>query len=204
MQISEDGNTVLLEGNVENFALPTDVKDAINAVTPPPGEVFNVSASETFDGQVLRFERIQFTSGSILTLSHQHEFVAIVADELLFSAPLQTATIKLTDPPVLGGEDGKAGKPGGRGGRTGRGDHHGARGGRGGRGTDGTDGGEQTLPTIYILTNRVQAQNPPSGYPFFNFELRWSSRRRRRRWWPWGPRWTRWRWQARQRCDCWL
>lgn len=171
MIIAQDPDVIVGKGaNAAEFPLPTEVKDAINAVTPPPGEVFNVGANEVFEGQVLRYEKIQFASGASLTLSHEHEFLAIVADELLFAAPLQTATIKTTRP-VLHGKDGDPGKPGNKGGRTGRGDHHGERGGRGGGGQDGGDGGEQVLPTIYILANAVQAQNPPSGFPFLRIEL---------------------------------
>ncbi|HKH43697.1 MAG TPA: hypothetical protein VKM72_03445 [Thermoanaerobaculia bacterium] len=176
MLLLNDARLVRFEGEAEGaFALaaslPADVKAAINAVNPPPGEVFNVSPEEAFAGQVLRFERIQFASGASLTLSHEHDFVALVADELLFSSPLAKATVRFTAPPLLDGLDGLPGKEGAAGGSAGRGNHHGGKGGKGREGEDGAPGGEQSLPTLYILTNAVKAENPPSTFPFFTMEF---------------------------------
>ena len=91
--------------------LPQAVREAVNDTPPPPDEVFNVAGDETFMGQVLRYERIQFASDARLILNSDLDFVVIAADELLFSAPLQTAAITLAPRTPEHGSDGPPGPP---------------------------------------------------------------------------------------------
>lgn len=157
---------------VEALALPQGVKDAINAAGPRPNETFNVGPGEIFLESVLWYERIQFANKATLTLNPKLSFVALVADELLFTGPPYfSVEVRFQESKAPEGTLGSTGSQGAPGGNGHGGHHHGYPGGRGGAGGRGGDGGTLAVPTIYVLTNSVKAQDAPDQAALFHFSI---------------------------------
>ncbi len=153
-------------------ALPQAVKDAINTAGPHPGEIYNIGPGEVFTESVLWYERIQFADKASLTLNPGLPFVAIVADELLFTGPpYHSVRVSFDEIAATVGEVGPTGAQGAPGNRGHAGHHHGYPGGRGHMGGIGSDGGTVSLPAVYILANAVQAQDAPDQAALFHFEF---------------------------------
>ncbi|MEY9750161.1 hypothetical protein ABIF65_009535 [Bradyrhizobium japonicum] len=135
--------------------VPKEIADAIKAA-PKIRNVIPITNSETFTQQVIKADEIVFDKNSHLVLANfSYPWVAIAAKNLKFRDASAYSFIE-RDMSVRAGTDGRQGSPGLRGpddygetNRRGNDGHPGQPGGLGG------SGGFITLPTIYIIAEKL-------------------------------------------------
>jgi hypothetical protein len=155
--------------------IPAEVHSAVKAA--PTWDLFPVTGTELFSGQVLKAHKLQFDSGATLQLTRLDlPFLAICTNQILLRAPAVRSNILRN--PNFAAADGVAGSSGSAGSSGFAGVPWGAAtaGGIGQDGTAGTNGGPggtATLPPLYLFAEEVLI-HPGSPMTWFDLALDFS------------------------------
>jgi len=144
--------------------IPADVLSAVK--TTPTWDLFPVTGTEVFSGQVLKAHKLQFDSGATLVLMRLDlPFLAICTNQILLRAPAVKSTI-MRDPNLVA-PDGIAGSPGNPGSCPPQPGGHGS---NGSAGTKGGPGGTVAIPTLYLFVEEVLI-HPGSQLTWFDLAI---------------------------------